>query len=314
MKISLVLALCLCFLVPVGTQAQPVCPPGGISFQQGQGQGQSSINTIIGGTQVMQVPSSGDSSGGGQQDIYRSFPVPMYPASAPNYPYFGGPYRWGRQLLALQKLIRYKNKWTSGELEALTNRPGELNKSENFFASFGFSPFVEFTVDQPFDGEDLRRFQRSYEVIGEVGLDGFKGADSEKIMGYAGSKACQHGGNLVMLIQQDGNFRMDSRSRYTTIGISPTGMTGGAGAVGGSAVLFSHTWGSAQVGYDTEPHATFIVFRATGVRYVPYHPTPAVVQQPQPGQPAAGVTDAKGKNQILYQKPTPSVLLQERQQ
>ncbi|MFA6271465.1 MAG: hypothetical protein WC657_09780, partial [Candidatus Paceibacterota bacterium] len=122
------------------------------------------------------------------------------------------------------------------------------------------------------------------------------------------------GAYLLMLVQQDGNFRMDSRSRYTTIGISPTAMTGGAGPVGGSAVIFAHTWGSAQVGYNTEPHATFVIFKALGPTYIPFHPTPVAAQKQQPGQPAPGIQDVKGKNQMPYQKPTPSVLLQERQQ
>ena len=313
MKVSLALVLCICFLLPAGAQAQPpvcpppVCPPGcgvGVAAQQGQYQG--STNIITGGTQIV---------GGGQaSEIPRSPMIPMYPASAPNYPYFGGPYRWGRQLLALVKIVRYKSRWTSADLEKLASRPGKLNIAESIFTSYGPSLLIDFKIDQPMDGEDLRRFNQSYDLMGEIAADGFEKADSEKIMGEVGIRACKNGGNLVMLIQQDGNFRLDAKSRYTTIGISPGMVSGGSGAAGGGAILFSHTWGGSTVGYNTEPHATFLVFRYRGVRYIPYRPTSAAAaaQRQKSGQPTAGVADTKGKNQLPYKRPNTSVLQQEK--
>lgn len=319
--------ICICLIFAVSqVQAQQA------SSAATQGQGQSSTNTIVGGTQSI--------TGGEAAEIPRSWMIPMTPPAAPNFPYYGGPYRWGREYVPDAITTKFKKRYDIGELRNLAARPGGLIPTVTVYQRNGFSPFVEFTTQIPPNPESERRFEQAYELVAEASVEGSPEkteskssknvknqiGDTAKIRGYVGVLACEIGANLVVCVQQDGNFEQYGDSSYKSLGISMGSQSGGAGAGMGGVIGFSTTWGHARMGHQTRPYTVYYVFKSTGRQYVPYFPPPQpqvqVVPAPQPSGPTAaapnnnrggkGIQDIKQQNQLQYERPTPSVLQQER--
>jgi len=96
-----------------------------------QFQDQVSTNTIIGGTQIMQAP--GGASGGGQAtQIPRNFSNPMILPGVSGPIYYGGPVRFGKELLDVGIIIKFKEDWDpSFASKFANNRPGKVNVSES---------------------------------------------------------------------------------------------------------------------------------------------------------------------------------------
>lgn len=314
MKKNTVLAvLCFLFLALLAVQAQAQ------SNTAQQFQNQTSTNTIIGGTQVMQLPdpsSGGVVSGGGQAtQIPRNFSNPMILPGVSGPIYYGGPVRFGKELLDVGIIIKFKEDWDpSFANKFANNRPGKVNVSESVPVpkdKVSAGTVVTLKANQP---QDVRNFNRSYELVDVYNVDGTDGADSAKLLGKAAQKASIIGADIGIVVNQGANFELFGKDRQLVIGFSPSFVGGGAGSVLGGAMGIAVGWADHRAKYLTQPFLTVLLFKSTGV---PYRWVTVVQAQPAaatPDQNPEGVNDAPpppaGQKLRPTKKPDPSLLQQ----
>jgi hypothetical protein len=263
-------------LVVISTGLWAQCPPGapGCNNQQQQSQTSTNNNTIFGGSPV-----------GGIINSYGSeyaLSWPILPGGPPTgFAFNQGPARWNKKIVAMIQTIKYWPVWTVSELEEYANRPGEVRISESFRKTYPPTVKIEFWVVEP-TAEHLAAFNRSYEYIGNVAIDGIGETDSLKLLGDTGINVTKKGADLVIFISEGGTLEMyqDSKHRNWVAGLflqapGPGVLpAGGLGMYGGNA--------SARAGYDTLPFVVANAYHFTGV---PYRPVGPEQQQGASGQP-----------------------------
>lgn len=281
-------------------------------------QTQESTNTIVGGTQIMQLPEGGygGASSGQATKIPRNFSNPMILPGVSGPIYYGGPVRFGKELLDVGIIIKFKETWDPGFADKFANnRPGKVNVSESVKVPKGVtgSQAVTLKVNQP---QDVRNFNRSYQLVDVYNVDGTDGADSAKLLGKAAEKASVIGADLGIVVNQGANFELFGKDWQLVIGLSPSIVGGGAGSAAGGAMGFAVGWAEHRAKYLTQPFLTVLLFKSTGVpyRWVVATPAPASVASEQDGE---GVKDAPppttpGQKLRPTKKPDPQLIQQER--
>jgi hypothetical protein len=254
--------------------------------------------------------------------------------------YYGGPVRFGKELLDVGLLIRFKPEWDSGFAQKFANRPGKVKVSESIpTPKEGISGGpVTMTLHQPQSDKKLRDFNRSYELVDCFSADGSEGADSPKLMGMAAESANKKGAAIGIVVNQGANFELYGRDSQQVIGFSPSIMGGGTGSVAGGAMGFALGWAQHHAKYLTEPFLVVLMFKWTGVPY-DWTPEPEKVassKKPLPAVPPNGgqyengdqpeksagqaegtkgakdVAPAKGPK-LPYKRPAPSLLIEQQQ-
>lgn len=291
-----------------------------------QFQNQVSTNTIIGGTQVMQLPETaygGGTGGGGvvssgqATQIPRNFSNPMILPGVSGPIYYGGPVRFGKELLDVGIIIKFKENWDSSFADKFANnRPGKVNVSESVPVpkdKMAAGTVVTLKTSQP---QDVRNFNRSYDLIDVYNVDGTDGADSAKLLGKAAQKANAIGADVGIIVNQGANFELFGKDRQLVIGFSPSLVGGGTGSVLGGAMGIAVGWADHRAKYLTQPFLTVLLFKSTGVPYrwatsAPAQPAVTAV----PDQHPEGINDVPppaGQKLRSTKKPEPSLIQQEK--
>ena len=212
--------------------------------------------------------------------------------------YYGGPVRFGKELLDVGILIRFKPVWDSGFAHNFAhNRPGKVKVSESIPTpeKGGSVTAVTMTTAQPKSERNVRDFYRSYQLVDCYSVEGTDGADSPKLLGMAAEKANMIGADLGIIVNQGANFELYGKDSQQVIGFSPALMGGGTGSVAGGALGFALGWAQHRAKYLTQPFLTVLLFRSTGVPYNWNGSEPAPAQKPRYGVPQNGGNQEQGE-------------------
>ncbi|MFA5925882.1 MAG: hypothetical protein WC831_03015 [Parcubacteria group bacterium] len=257
--------------------------------------------------------------------------------------YYGGPVRYGKELLDVGILIRFKPVWDPAFSQKFAGRPGKTNVSESIptpkDARSGTS--VTMTLHQPQSPKKLRDFNRSFELVDCYSVDGQDGADSPKLLGMAAEKASKVNADIGIVVNQGANFELSGKDSQQVIGFSPSLMGGGAGSVAGGALGFALGWAQHKAKYLTQPFLVVLLFKSTGVPYdwreeeqkTQPKPVPAVPPSSyngdnnnheagaaqEPANQVHGAKTAKGTKDVPppkgeklpYKRPAPSLLIEQ---
>jgi len=254
--------------------------------------------------------------------------------------YYGGPVRFGKELLDVGIIIRFKPVWDSGFAKQFAhNRPGKIKVSESIpTPKDGTSATaVTMTMRQPASEKKVLDFNRSYAFLDCYSVEGTDGADSPKLLGLAAEKANMIGADLGIIANQGANFELFGKDSQQVIGFSPALMGGGTGSVAGGAMGFALGWAQHRAKYLTQPFLVVLLFKSTGVPYIWDGGEPPPEKKPRAAVPGNGVNHetgeyeegaehekpkngrAKGEADVApakgpklpYHRPSPSVLIEE---
>jgi len=247
--------------------------------------------------------------------------------------YYGGPVRFGKELLDVGILIRFKPTWDNGFAQQFAhNRPGKVKISESIpTPEKGTSATaVTMTLKQPPDEKKSRDFNRSFQFVDCYSVEGTDGADSAKLLGLAAEKANLIGADLGIIVNQGANFELYGKDSQQVVGFSPSLMGGGTGSVAGGALGFALGWAQHRAKYLTQPFLTVLLFRSTGVPYnwdgneppppkKPKYSVPTGENEGNGGQNHGKAKTTKGEGDIVpakgpklpYKRPSPSVLIEQ---
>jgi hypothetical protein len=222
--------------------------------------------------------------------------------------YYGGPVRFGKELLDVGILIRFKPTWDSGFARQFAhNRPGKVKVSESVpTPRNGMSAgAVTMTMRQPSNEKKVRDFNRSYQFIDCYSVDGTDGADSAKLLGMAAEKANIIGADLGIIVNQGANFELYGKDSQQVVGFSPSLMGGGAGSVAGGALGFALGWAQHRAKYLTQPFLVVLLFKGTGVPYNWDGGEPPPEKKPRAAVPQNGGNHEAGEYEegVEYEKP-----------
>jgi hypothetical protein len=264
-------------------------------------------NTASENTNVNQFVSPGATGYGGTTNntspnpsrIPRTWFNPMILPGVSGPLYYGGPVRFGKELLDVGIIIRFKPVWDSSFAQQFArNRPGKVNVSESVPTPKNgmSSTAVTMTMRQPQSEKKVKDFNRSYELLDCYSVEGTDGADSPKLLGMAAEKANLIGADLGIIANQGANFELFAKDKQQVIGFSPTIMGGGAGSVSGGALGFAIGWAQHRAKYLTQPFLVVLLFRSTGVPYNWDGGEPPPEKKPHAAVPGNGFNQETGEH------------------
>lgn len=230
------------------------------------------------------------------QKYPRTWMNPMILPSVTSPVFNNTPTQWSRMRTDLNLIFAFKNFWYEIDLNAYSKRPGKVNVSYSFLPSGPVAPAYVLEVENlGFVAKDPEAFRRSFVFCGDVSIDGFEGADSQKIWGDSGEIARANGADLLIPINSGGTFKLDEKTIQRVFGISMGAQSGGTGSAFGIVLGYSKGTATHASEVKTLPFFVGLCFRKTGVPYRPVAKKP--VKQPAPQAKAEqeevpGVPDA----------------------
>lgn len=238
---------------------------------------------------------SGSTSGAGATVIPknpRSWMNPMILPSVTSPVFNNTPTQWSRMRTDLGLIFMFKKHWYELELKEYAKRPGKVNVSFTFLPAGTVAPEYSLQVEElSFAVNDPDAFRRSYEFCGDVSIDGYEGADSQKLWGTCGEIARSNGAALFIPINSGGTFKLDEKTIQKIFGISMGAQSGGTGSATGIMLGFSKGTATHESEVKTLPFFVGLCFKKTGV---PYRPTVRKVAKAQPAPAAAPQAEVTG--------------------